>query len=55
MVINPKEATAKKLKAGPATGAPVNIEDLRKQFAKHDATHSAAVNLPAPQPDKLEP
>jgi len=50
VVINPKESTVKKLKAGPATGAPVNIEDLRKQFAKHDQTHATtnAVNLPAP-------
>lgn len=52
-MINPKESTVKKLKVGPATGAPINIDDLRKQFAKHDETHrkyddNHAVNLPAP-------
>ena len=41
--VSQKEDSAQKLKLklGPATGPAINIEDLKKQFALHDATHEA--------------
>lgn len=48
VVVTSKEDTAKKLKIGPATGQPIKLEDLKKQFALHDKTHE--LKLPAQQP-----
>jgi hypothetical protein len=39
-------AQKQRLKIGPATGPAINMDDLKKQFAIHDATHNTALVIP---------